>query len=211
VALNFSNLKGKAEKGSFDRLKLSNGISKFRLIGGVLPMYSYWCKLADESGQVPLECLSFNRDEERFDNREVDVVKVNDPEARCSWSYKGLVIDREDGKIKVFDHKKKLLGQIIKAAGKLGDPTDASKGWDVVVDRQKTGPLPYNVEYTLEVMDLEVSALTTEEKEMVKEHPSIETFFKRPTPADQEKFFNEKILGNDQEEVPEEMAQDDIG
>lgn len=209
--VNFSDLKGKAEKGSFDRFKPAFGVNRFRMIGDILPMYSYWCKLADESGSVPVECLGFNRVEERFDNKEPDIVRNNDPEAKCSWSYKGLVIDREDGKIKVFDHKKKLLEAIIKLASKkMGDPTDPDKGWDIVVEKEKTGPLPFNVSYNLEVIDIEHSALTDEEKEMVKEHPTIDTFFKRPTAEEQAKFFNEKILGNDTEEVPEEMGQDDI-
>jgi len=208
--VDFSNLKGKAEKGSFARLKPAFGINKFRMIGGVLPTYAYWVKLADGSGQVPMECLSFNRAEERFDNKEKDIVKENDPNARCSWAYKGLVIDRLDGKIKVFDHKKKLLGAIIKAAERLGDPTDFQTGWDVVVDKVKTGPLPYNVEYNLEVLDIKPTALTPEEIAMVEEHESIDTFFKRPTAEEQERFFNEKILGNSEEEVPEEYN-DDVG
>lgn len=212
MAINFSNLKGKAAKGSFDRLKPAFGVNTFRMVGDIMPMYSYWCKLADESGSVPMECLSFNRDEERFDNKEPDIVKTHDPEARCAWSYKGLVIDREDGKIKVFDHKKKLLSAIIKLAEKkLGDPTDPNTGWDVVVEKVKTGPLPYNVEYNLEVMDIEQSPLTPEEKTLVEEHANIEKLFPRPSAEQQATFYNEKILGNKQEEVPEEMGSDDLG
>jgi hypothetical protein len=211
VAINFSNLKGKAEKGSFDRFKPAIGINRFRMIGGILPMYSYWVKLADESGSVPMECLSFNRDEERFDNKDTDIIKDNDKNARCSWSYKGLVLDREDGKIKVFDHKKKLLASIIKyAEKKLGDPTNADSGWDIVFEKVKTGPLPFNIEYTLEHADLESTPLTQAEKDLIAEHDSIETFFKRPSAEDQAKFFNDKILGDNSEDVPAEMN-DDIG
>lgn len=211
MSVNFKNLKGEAEKGSFARVKPVFGINRFRLIGDLLPMYSYWCALADGSGNVPIECLSFNRDEERFDNKEVDIVKENNPEARCSWSYKGLVIDRLDGKIKVFDHKKKLLSAIIKYGEKLGDPTNPDTGWDIVVEKKKTGAAAFNVEYNLEYAELDNSPLTAEEKEMVAEHATIETFFKRPTTEDQARFFNEKILGNDSnEEVPDE-AKDDLG
>ena len=210
MAIDFKNLKGKADKGSFDRLKPAFGINRYRMVGDMLPMYSYWVKLADGSNSVPMECLSFNRDDERFDNKQTDIVKQHNPEARCSWSYKGLVLDREDGKIKVFDHKKKLLGSVIKAAEKLGDPTDVDKGWDIVVDKVKTGPKAFNVEYNLEFMDLTSSPLTEEEKALVEEHAAIETFFPRPTVEAQAKFFNEKILGNEQEDVPEEMGQDDL-
>lgn len=207
MAIDFSNLKGKAEKGSFDRFKPVNGINRFRMIGSILPMYSYWVQLADDTGKVPVECLSFNREEERFDNKEIDNVRRNEPELKCSWSYKGLVLDRSDGKIKVFDHKKKLLESIIKMAGKLGDPTNMDTGWDIIFERKKTGPAAFNIEYSLEFGELDNTPLTEEEKALVAETEDITTFFPRPTPEDQNKFLKEKVYTT-LEEVPEELNDD---
>ena len=213
MALNFKDMQGKAASNAPDRVKFVNGINTFRMVGDMLPRYVYWLKLADGSGNVPVECLGFNRDNEKFENKEKDWVAHYFPDLRCSWSYVGLAIDRTDGKVKAVDHKKGLLGDIVKYAKKMGDPTDMDSGWDIVAERKKTGPLPYNVEYSLEFGDIENSALTDEEKEAVADAKSLDEIFKRQTPDEQKKFIEEKILEQgaaSDEDIPEEMLDDDI-
>ena len=210
MALNFKDMKGKAAKAGPDRVKFVNGINKFRLVGDMLPMYVYWVPLADGSGSVPIECLGFNRDEEKFENKEKDWVRNYFPDMNCSWSYKSLAIDRADGQLKAVDHKKKLLQDIVKFAKSKGDPTDMDEGWDIVVERKKTGPLPFNVEYSLEFGDLANSALTDEEKALVADSGTLDDMFPRPTPDQQREFIESKCLADNssEEDIPEELNDD---
>lgn len=210
MALNFKDMKGKADKAGPDRIKFVNGVNKFRLVGDMLPMYVYWVPLADGSGSVPIECLGFNRDIEKFENKEKDWVRHYFPDMKCSWSYKSLAIDRSDGKIKAVDHKKKLLQDIVKFAKSKGDPTDEDEGWDIVVTRAKTGPKAFNVEYSLEFGDLVSSSLTDEEKALVAEAASLDEMFPRPTPDIQQQFIEDKCLsaGSEEDEAPEEFDDD---
>lgn len=220
MAIKFTDLQGKASKSGPERFKPVNGENKFRIIGNVVPGYKYWLKTRDDTS-VPMDCLGFNRDTEVFDNKVRDVVREFFPDKKCSWAYQSLVIDRSDGKVKLFDHKKKLFEAILDAAKKkLGDPTDPEKGWDIVFTRKKTGPLPFNVEYSLEMFDLENSPLTDEDKAAIAEAEeqfgTIEDIAKLPTPEEQEQFIKNYILPKEEEEdVPaelkgEEPMEDDI-
>lgn len=212
MALSFNDVKGKGERAGLDRVKFVNGVNKFRIVGGVLPMYSYWVPLADGSGKVPMECLGFNRETEQFDNATQDMIRKYFPDMKCSWSYKSLAIDRTDGKLKVVDHKKKLLADIVKMAKAKGDPSDPETGWDIVVTRTKTGPAAFNVEYSLEFAELVETPLTEEEKTLIAESKTIDELMPLPTPEEQEKFILEKCLGegdeSSEEEVPEDFDDD---
>ena len=163
----FTDLQGKASKAGPERFKPQEGENRFRIIGSVVPGYKYWLKTKDGTS-VPMDCLAFNRDTEQFDNKVRDVVREYFPEKKCSWAYQSFVIDRSDGKVKLFDHKKRLFEAILDASKKkLGDPTDPDAGWDIVFTKKKTGPQPFNVEYTLEHYELENSALSDEDLEKV--------------------------------------------
>lgn len=213
----FTDLQGKASKAGPERFKPVNGRNQIRIIGSVVPSYKYWLKTKDGTS-VPMECLGFNRDTEQFDNRTRDVVREFFPDKKCSWAYQSLVIDREDGKVKLFDHKKKLFESVLDAAKKkMGDPTDPETGWDIVFTREKTGPQAYNVEYRLETFELENKPLTEADKkaidESVETYGTIEEIAKVPTPEDQESFIRSNILPNEndveQEVVDELEAMDD--
>jgi hypothetical protein len=95
--------------------------------------------------------------------------------------------------------KKKLFEQIVTAAEDLGDPTDYDTGWDVVFKRVKTGPLPFNVEYTLQVLRCKARPLSAEERAMADAAKSIDEKFARPTEADV-KALLEKITSNTEED-----------
>jgi hypothetical protein len=111
---------------------------------------------------------------------------------KCSWSYSINCIDPKDGKVKALNLKKKLFEQILTAAEDLGDPTDYDTGWDVVFKRTKTGPLAFNVEYTLQVLRCKPRKLSAEERELANNAQDIDTKFPRPT-ADEVKALLEKI------------------
>ena len=166
MALNFNDVSGSAKKGG-TFFKWEPGENRFRMVGGILPRYMYWVTGADGKNH-PFECLGFDRDEERFTNTERDWVQElvtikKDGEmvpAQCAWSYTCLAFDRKDGKLKVMPLKKKMTEAIIAAAKKLGDPTDPKKGYDIIVDRVKTGSNAYNVEYNVDVLTMSTNAKT---------------------------------------------------
>jgi hypothetical protein len=198
MALNFGNTKGKAIKSTVDSYVYQEGENTLRLVGGVLPRYVYWLK-GTNNKDIPVECLAFSRDKEKFDNKEVDYVPQYYPALKCQWSYSINCIDPKDGKVKALNLKKKLFEQIISAAEDLGDPTDLDTGWDVVFKRAKTGPHVFNVEYTLSVLRCKKRALNAEEKALVAAAESIDTKYPRPTSEDVKNLL-EKIKAGATEE-----------
>lgn len=178
MAISFKNTKGKAGK-SVETYNYKDGENRVRLVGDVLPRYVYWMK----NGQTtfPIECLAFDRNEEKFTNKEADPVAEEMPGEQCSWNYVINCIDRSDGTIKALALKKKLFGEIITAAEDLGDPTDPDTGWDIVFQKTKDGPNAFNVSYSLKVLRCKATPLTDAEKAMVAEEPTIDEKFPRPT------------------------------
>ena len=199
MALSFKQTKGKAASNKVESYEYKDGENTVRLIGGVLPRYIYWLK-GTNNKDIPVECLAFSREKEKFDNLEKDHVPDYYPDLRCTWSYSINCIDPKDGKVKALNLKKKLFEQIVTAAEDLGDPTDYDTGWDVVFKRVKTGPLPFNVEYTLQVLRCKRRALNTEERELADTAQNIDEKFPRPT-ADEIKALLEKIAEQSDEDT----------
>lgn len=184
---------GEAIKTKLDYIKFDMGKNKMRMVGDLLPRYCYWKRLKDNN--IPVECLSFDREKEKFLNSETDWFKhyfpkkENGDNMSCSWSYVIRVFDPKDGKLKLCGLKKKLFEQIqTMAKDHLGSPTDPDTGWEIVFTKKKTGPLAYNIEYTLDQLDCKVQPLTDEQKEIVAKMPSIDEVIPRPT-ADQQHAF----------------------
>ena len=200
MALAFSNTKGKAVKSSVDSFEYKDGDNTVRLFGGVLPRYVYWLK-GTNNKDIPVECLAFDREEERFNNKEVDHVQSFFPDAKCSWSYSVNCIDPKDGKAKVLNLKKKLFEQIITAAEDLGDPTDPDTGWDVVFKRVKTGPLPFNVEYQLKALACKPRKLSEAERAVIAADKNIDEKYPRATPEDVMKTLMRLQAGHTEEEA----------
>lgn len=205
MALAFGDTKGKAIKNAVDAFAYADGDNTVRIFGGILPRYVYWIK-GTNNRDIPVECLAFSREKEKFDNKEVDHVPSYYPGAKCSWSYSINCIDPKDGKVKVLNLKKKLFEAIITAAEDLGDPTDPDTGWDIKFKRAKTGPLPFNVEYTLQVLKLKKRALTDEERAAVEAAVDIDTKYVRPT-ADEVKALLEKIKNGTTDEAEGSTAE----
>jgi len=180
MAISFKNTKGKAQSNKVESYEYKDGENVVRLVGGVLPRYIYWLK-GSNNKDIPVECLAFSRDKEKFDNLQKDHVPDFFPDLKCSWSYTVNCIDPKDGKVKALNLKKKLFEQILTAAEDLGDPTDFDSGWDVVFKRVKTGPLAYNVEYQLQVLRCKTRALSEAERELVGAAKSIDEKYVRPT------------------------------
>jgi hypothetical protein len=180
MALSFKQTKGKAQSNKVEAYEYKDGENTVRLIGGVLPRYVYWVKGANNK-DIPIECLAFSREKEKFDNLETDHVTQFYPDLRCSWSYSVNCIDVKNQKVVALNLKKKLFEAIVTAAEDLGDPTDYDTGWDVVFKRVKTGPLPFNVEYQLQVLRCKPRALSDDERAMAAAAKSIDEKYPRPT------------------------------
>lgn len=180
MALTFGSTKGTAQKTAHESYAYIDGEQTVRLIGGVLPRYVYWVK-GLKGKDIPIECLAFDRNKEKFTNAEQDLVQEYYPDLKCSWAYAVNCIDPRDGKVKVLNLKKKLFLSIQEAANDLGDPTDYDTGWDVVFKKVKTGPNAFNVEYTLQVLRCKKRALTPDERALADAALSIDEKIVRPT------------------------------
>ena len=187
MAISFNQQKGSAQKTSIKSFQYVNGDNKMRLCGDILARYVYWIK-GENDKNIPLECLSFDRNTESFNNKETDWVRNYYPDLKCGWSYATQCID--NGEVKVVNLKKKLWEQIITAAEDLGDPTDPDTGWDVCFKKVKTGPLPYNVEYQLQALKCKPSALSEDDKALYADLKSMDDVMPRPTPDAQKELLD---------------------
>lgn len=184
MAISFKNTKGKAQSNKVEAYEYKDGENTVRLVGGVLPRYIYWLKGANNK-DIPVECLAFSRDKEKFDNIEKDHVPAFFPDLKCSWSYTVNCIDPKDGKVKALNLKKKLFEQIVSTAEDLGlDPTDFDEGFDIVFNRTKTGPLAFNISYDLKPLKCKKRALSEAEREVALAAKSIDEKYPRPTEAE---------------------------
>ena len=187
MALSFNKQTGGAQKSSINTFQYKDGDNKMRIVGDILARYVYW--IQGENGKnIPMECLSFDRNSERFNNQEKDWVREYYPDLKCGWSYATQCID--NGELKVVNLKKKLWEQIITAAEDLGDPTDIDTGWDICFKRVKTGPLPYNVEYQLQALKCKPRALEESELEVISDLKSMDDVMSRPTPDAQKELLD---------------------
>jgi hypothetical protein len=187
MALGFNKTKGAAQKSSINSFSYRDGDNQVRLVGDILARYVYW--IQGENGKnIPFECLSFDRNEEKFNNKERDWVREFYPDLKCGWSYAMQCVD--NGQVKVINLKKKLFEQVLTAAEDLGDPTDPATGWDICFKRLKTGPLPYNVEYQLQALKCKPRALTEAEAAAVVDLRSMDEVMPRPTPDAQKELLD---------------------
>lgn len=206
MAISFNKSKGAAQKSSITSYGYRDGDNTVRLVGDVLARYVYWIE-GKNGKNIPFECLSFDRNEERFNNKEKDWVREYYPDLKCGWSYAMQCID--GGEVKVINLKKKLFEAILTAAEDLGDPTDPQSGWDVKFKRVKTGPLPYNVEYQLQVLKCKPRPLDESELALVETLKSMDDVMPRPTP-DAQKALLDEIREEGGEEVDEEALEDEF-
>lgn len=188
MAIAFNNLSGSAKKSDVKYMKLADGMNTFRILpNSILPGYTYWVKGANGK-DLPFEALQFQRDSEKFDNslgcpvRDAGIKDAKGEDIRCQWSYKCQVLNKATGQVETLQLKKGILQSIISVAQQLGfDPTDLESGTWFTVERKKTGPLPFNVEYTLQQLLCKQEPLTGEDLEKAQASKSIEDLFPRET------------------------------
>lgn len=210
MALKFGDTKGKAVKKSVEAYEYKDGENSVRLIGGVLPRYVYWLK-GTNNKDIPIECLAFDREKEKFTNTEMDHVPAYFSDKKCSWAYSINCIDPKDGKVKALNLKKKLFEQILSAAEDLGDPTDYDSGWDVVFKRTKTGPLPFNVEYNLSVLKCKRRALSSDERALADAAEDIDSKFPRATPDEVKAALEKLVAGAAEDESVDPESIKELG
>ena len=202
MGLAFNNANGSAKKSGLDYIKLEFGVNKFRMVGEILPRYCYWKKLGDHS--IPVECLSFDRQKERFTNVTKDWFKHYFADQKCVWSYVIQVIDLEDGKLKLMGLKKKLFDQVLDLANDLGDPTDPKTGWDVIVEKKKTGSHMFNVEYKLKERDIKARELTEDELVEFAKVKAIDELIPRQDAEEQKAFIESNWVNKEEENVDDD-------
>lgn len=193
----WTDAKGKKPGGNSDRreikrLTLKIGDNRIRLIGGVLPRYCYWVQTT-EGKKMPVECLQFIREKETFDNSADDPFTEIDEDVyaeKPQFAYVCNSLDRSDGEIKLFDLRSTIYGQIVDYASnpEYGSPADPENGYDLIIKKEKTGPLPQNVKYTV-IPARNNSALTEEEKSL--ELYDMDKIFKRPDYDSQKQWLLE--------------------
>lgn len=205
MALTFNKSKGGAQKSTINSYSYRDGDNSVRLVGDILARYVYW--IEGENGKnIPFECLSFDRNAERFNNKEKDWVREYYPDLKCGWSYAMQCIDGNE--VKLINLKKKLWEQILTAAEDLGDPTNPDTGWDIKFKRVKTGPLAYNVEYQLQVLKCKPRPLTDSERALIADLKSMDDVMPRPTPDAQKELLDRLKNGSSEEEMDEELEKE---
>ena len=209
MALAFNKQTGAAQKSSLNAVKFVNGTNTVRIVGDILARYVYWVK-GENDKNIPMECLGFNRDEERFDNKTKDWVKAYYPDMKCGWSYATQAVVKEGGeyKVKVVNLKKKLWEQIVTAAEDLGDPTDPKVGWDLIFKRESTGSQAFNVAYTLLSLKCKTRALNPQELEAIEDLQSMDEVMPQPTPEQQKEFLDRIRDGASADNIDEDAAGD---
>lgn len=219
MAMKFTKAAGSAKKSTIERYKWKPGVNKIRLVGGVLPRYEYW--LTNANGKVaPFECLVFNRETESFDNSGVDPVKeAGFKDTRCQWSYimQGFDMNDDPTKLLVVPLKKTMFAALQRQAADFGtegneggDPTHPELGYELVINRVKTGPNTYNVEYNIEVAKMiktGISPLTDEQKEVVDNSKDIEELFPRETVEEQRERLDKFLTWGDETAEDEESEE----
>ena len=212
MAKGFSDTNGQAKKGG-KYYKWVDGEQVIRLVGDIVPRYVYWKNSKDGDGKsvnTSIECLSFDRDAEKFTNVEKDWFRHYFPDQNCSWAYVARSIDPSDSsKTILIPMKKKLYAQIQEVAEELGDPTDIETGWDCIIERKKTGPQAFNVEYTLKQLKCTNRPLGDEERAAVLEMDPIDDLVPRQTPEEQKEFI-EKTWFSDTDTNVDTTVQDEF-
>lgn len=215
MSLDFSKLNGSAKKSGVTYMKLVNGDNTFRIVGGILPCYTYWVQGASGTNS-PFEALQFDRATETFDNsrgcpvRDASVLDDKGEDIVCQWSYKCQVINKATGNLEVLQLKKGFLADIISVAQQLEiDPTNTETGTWLTVNRKKTGPMAYNVEYKLSQLKCKSEPLSAEDREVIADLGSIEDKFPLETYEKQAERLARHLTGQQEasnEDVPSEIA-----
>jgi hypothetical protein len=214
MAIQFNKLNGGAVKSSVTYMKLVDGENTFRILpDSIVCMYTYWIKGANGK-DLPFEALQFSRETEKFDNSipcPISDLKLKDAKGesiRCQWAYKCQVINKATGSVEVLQLKKGILTEIIDVSTELQvDPTTLDTGIWFTVNRVKTGPLAYNVEYSLRQMRCKSTPLEESDLEKVAGAKTMAELFPIETYAAMSKRISKHLSGEkESEQEPESEA-----
>ena len=76
MAIGFNQTKGSAQKNKIETYNYAGREDHHvRLVGDLLPRYVYWIK-GENGKNIPMECLSFDRNSETFNNVEHAVTRM---------------------------------------------------------------------------------------------------------------------------------------
>jgi len=202
---------GSSDRKEIQRITLGNGDNKIRLVGEVLPRYVYWLTTKDGK-RMPVECLKFDRNTEQFSGTEdpFDEVSPDIYSDKPQFAYVCNVIDRSDNQIKLFDLKATIYRQIVDFAkdAEYGNPADEASGYDITIVKEKTGPLPQNVKYTVRPARASTS-LTDDEKS--SDLFDLDRIYKRPDYTEQKRWLLENTTlfsGDDDDSFSPESVED---
>jgi len=179
------------ERKDIERLKIAKDASAtVRLIGNVLPRYVYWVTTS-EGKRIPVECLEFDRGDEKFDpnaKNPFNEIPENIFGEKAQFAYVCNVIDRSDNTIKLLDLKRTMYTQIKDFVNnpEYGSPADETKGYDITIKKEGTGPKPQNVKYSC-MPGRSSTPLTPKEKEL--ELYDLNKIFSRQTYDDQKQWL----------------------
>lgn len=132
------------ERTEIVRVRMDKETTRLRVVGNVLPRYIRWV-VTNEGKKYPLECLSFDREREEFNNAKDPFKEI--PESVYSekpqFAYVVNCIDRADGRLKLMDLKTTVFKQLVDYARDpdYGSPADLDNGYDITIRKEKTGPL----------------------------------------------------------------------
>lgn len=183
-----------------DWRELGNNVQwRIRLFGGVLPNMIYWVKTRD--GNRTRSICNFNRETEQFDSSIDDpigkYVSPRDEKCRPQFNYVTKCIFRNPGarpdEVKVLELKQTVYNAIADLAKNpdWGDPTDDENGYDLVIEKKKTGPLPQNVKYIV-TPSRKNSPITPEERKMIEaDGTNLAKLYKQDTPPEQMAWLKE--------------------
>lgn len=205
---------GNQQKRDIERVTLGLGDTKLRLVGDVMPRYCYWVVTKDGK-KMPVECLQFDRETESFNSNIRDPFKEIDPDVyseKPQFAYVCNVIDRKDNKVKLLDLRSTIYAQIVDYATnpEYGSPADSETGYDLTLKKEKTGPLPQNVKYTV-IPARSSKALSEDEKAM--ELFDLNKIFKRQTYDEQKQWLLENttlFAGDVSDEFKSNEGVDDL-
>lgn len=209
MGIKFNELTGSAVKNNVKYMKLADGMNTFRILpDSVLPGYTYWVKGANNK-DLPFDALQFDRETEKFNNtlgcpvRDKGIKdKKGEEDLRCQWSYKCQVINKATGEVEVLQLKKGMLAEIISVAQQLGmDPTDLDTGTWLTVERKKTGPMVFNVEYKLQQLMCKASSLEDEFRAKLVDLKKITEIFPRETYTEQATRLDKHLSGEQEEQA----------
>ncbi len=209
AALGFNETNGSSKSSKVDYMTINTGENRFRMLpNAILPGYDYWVEGYDQEGKkknLPFPCLQFDRANERFDNTIPCPIRAAGLEGKnfkketvplpAKYAYKCLVWDYAESKVVVLSLKKTVFTKIKGVAKQLkSDPTDLVNGFDIFLEKKKTGSKVWDVEYDVLAIACSQAQAPVEDPDQLlqmEEAKDIEELFPYPTYEEQEKRLAE--------------------